>query len=515
MANIFDPAIPQSTPATPLLPSQYQDPLNLANQKQMIAQFLTMQALQPHLPQQIGAQAAKISPLAGLASMLGPILGAQAMASAGGEASAIRQKYATDTQQGLQGMLNLAGGSAYMPDLNPQGPPTEAGAIPAAVGSIPSTVSDAIHTGLTSMNPMMQSLATSMQQQEIQRRKDIANTFASGNNIDSQLAVLTPPNSPAVVRPGPASIPPVTSFVDVPGSAGTQKIAQVTETNPNSGAQTVTRGGTLVGENLPQVAAKTGILNQSELLNGAQASAVLGQKIQGQVSAAVRAMQEGALSGGGADLKQQAGKVLQALGLDVGPTSSTDQLKNSLTGLLTDYGKILGSRVTNLDLNNVKQYVGTIDTDPNALPSILAGLSAAGIKSIQDYSSMLDKRQGMPEVPGFNPDLLNREQLRNAPMGLAGPQNLQMLTLQALHEYGGDISKYVIPGTATKEYPQGETFAPGSTFDIRPNTITPQTPNAGGTAPPVPPVQIHSVADYARLAPGTLYLAPDGSTRRK
>lgn len=520
MANIFDPAIPQSNPATPLLPSQYQDPLNLANQRQMIAQFLTMQALQPHLPQQNGAMAARISPLAGIASMITPLLGAQAMQSAGAEASAIRQRYAADTQKGLGGMLSTAQGQPGILDTNPAGPPTAEGEGPWSVGTLPGTgVSpdplSAINTGMTSMNPMMQSLATSLQAQQIKKQEDLAGAYASGNNIDSQLRVLNPSVTPNALPPGPASIPPVTKFVDVPDSAGTQKVAQVIETNPNTGAQTVTRGGTVVGENLPQAAAKTGILSQSETLNAAQQSAILGQKIQGQIADAVRSLQESALSGGGADIKQQASKLLQAFGVSLPTTASTDELKNALSGLLTDYGKIFGSRVTNLDLSNVKQYVGTIDTDPTAMPKILAGLSAAGIKSMQDYGAMLEARQGQPTVEGFNPDLLTSQQLRNAPMGLSGPQNMQMLTLQALHNYGGDISKYVVPGSITRDHPAGETFSPNSTFNIRPIPITTQTPDAGQPTPEAPVPVVRTNADYGKLPSGSLYIAPDGSTKRK
>jgi hypothetical protein len=491
MANIYDPAVPQSNPATPLLPSQYQDPLNLANQKQMIAQFLTMQALQPHLPQQIGPQAAKISPIAGLASVLGPILGTKAMADAAGQASAIRQQYATDTQGLLNNMQRMSQGTPGILDTNPAGPPTEDGIEPAAVGTLPGTGTapnpqGAINLGLTSMNPMAQSLATALQSQEMARQKNIADAYASGKNVDQQLQVLGQPAPVAVAAPlppGPKPIPPTTNFIPVPGSDGTQQVAQTVEQDPNTGAMTVTRGGTVVGKNLPQEAASAGIAGQAETLNSAQQSALLGQKIQGQVASAVRALQEGALSGGGADIKQQVSKVLQAFGVDVPSTASTDQLKNSLTGLLTDYGKIFGSRVTNLDLNNVKQYVGTLDTDPKAMASILASLSAAGIKSIQDYGSMIDARKGMPSVPGFNPDLLTGAQLQNAPMGLPGPQNLQMLTLQALHDYGGDISKYVVPGT------KGETFAPNSTFNIAPQAITPTAPNAGQPSPTPAPLQ--------------------------
>lgn len=84
-----------------MLPIEYQSQIDALKKRQMMAQLLQKQGLNPAIAQSQGRMAARTSPLSFLSSALSSYIGTQADAKAGQGISGVKQKYATDTNTAI------------------------------------------------------------------------------------------------------------------------------------------------------------------------------------------------------------------------------------------------------------------------------------------------------------------------------------------------------------------------------------------------------------------------------
>ena len=173
------------------------------------------------------------------------------------------------------------------------------------------------------------------------------------------------------------------------------------------------------------------------------------------------ALQKGAAVGGGAELKQAVRKFGQAMGADIPETASTDELQALLTDALARKAKTFGANPTNVEDQYVRSLVGTITTDPTALPKLIAYTTAQAHKSLQDFGDFVKiKRENWATQPLSKtyPGLYDTADvgLQNGPSKLFGPQDFQMTVMKALQQAGGDPSRFADPS--------GKPFAKDANF---------------------------------------------------
>ena len=84
-----------------MLPPEYQSQIDALRKKQLLAQLLQKQGLNPQMAQSQGRMAARTSPLSFLSSALSAYVGAQGDAKADAGISGVKQRYATDTSTAI------------------------------------------------------------------------------------------------------------------------------------------------------------------------------------------------------------------------------------------------------------------------------------------------------------------------------------------------------------------------------------------------------------------------------
>lgn len=88
-----------------MLPIEYQSQIDALKKRQMMAQLLQKQGLNPAIAQSQGRMAARTSPLSFLSSALSSYIGTQADAKADQGISGVKQKYATDARGAVDTFL--------------------------------------------------------------------------------------------------------------------------------------------------------------------------------------------------------------------------------------------------------------------------------------------------------------------------------------------------------------------------------------------------------------------------
>lgn len=444
MAEIVSPI-----PTGPIIPQEYQDQIDEARRKLLIAQMLQTQSMNFKGPQQIGPVAAKTSPLAGLANIAQAGLGGMMGANATADASAAKTRFETDQAGDLSRIFALP------EDQQPQ-------------------------TAQTSKFPQNQAIGRAMQASMEKRREEGAKLASQAGDEPGAMGILNGAIPMKGYVPKTYPEPEIINRPDPNDPSGVRQVSYIKQYDKN-GRQTLSPASSMTQTvNLPGKEGELAATREQSDLSAHQGQAQNAMQILSTADRVVNALGQGAVTGGGGDLKQNARKFFQAVGIDIPETGPTDLARTQLGGIMLGQINKLGRNPTDYDEKLMQKLVGSIDTDPTALPQLLSFMTAQAHKSLQDFNDFLQIKRNSPASKTY-PGLYDTADVGvRTPSSLNGPLPYQMQVVQALKQAGGDITRFADP--------TGKPFSADSTFDIKPNPITPNSPSATGATPPVPKV---------------------------
>lgn len=443
MADVVTPI-----PTGPIIPQEYQDQIDQARRRQMIAQMLQQQAMQNKGPQQVGPVAAKISPLAALANVAQMGVGGYLDSSAMSDASTAKSQFEKDQLADLQRIQSTP----------------EPGQVAAAQ---------------ISKFPQNQAIGRALQGQMEKRREEaakIAGTAGDEQGAMNLLSGQTPVNQ-YQAKQYPA--PQIKYEVDTNDPSGQRKIPYIYNYDKN-GRPTISPGSSMTQTvNLPGKEGELAATREQSELGSMQNQAQTAQATLATAQRLTQALQDGGVTGGGGDLKQTARKFFQAFDINLPETGPTDVARTQLgAGMLANINK-LGRNPTDYDEKLMQRLIGSLDTDPNAMPQLIAFMTAQAHKSLQDFGDFVDIKRNGPAAKTY-PGLYDTADVGiRTPKELFGPMDLQMRTMQALKQAGGDITRF--------RDPSGKPFDANSKFDIKNAPLTPPSTPAAVTAPAAAP----------------------------
>jgi hypothetical protein len=451
VANIMTPGA-----AGGILPPEYQAQLEEQQRKQQIAQMLMAQGMKGPQIQQ-GRVASKISPLAGVANIAQAGLGGWMANESEGGASKVRQQYATDSRDDLQKMLDLTDPEAK------------------------------VNYGRRSMFPGTSSIAEKLYETEQKKRERRSTIFADYGDPNAALRVLdggptgpiAPPKDPEVsykITPDGKTLPLTTSFGlkgekrGVLGSAGT---------NVSVSTQIPTKEADMVLDHL-----------KGELKTRGEKAAA-SQRVIGATNYAVDALEQGAQAGGGENIKQYLRKGLQALGVNMPETATTEQLQQAMLQNVLAHAKEIRP-ASDTDIMILEKMSGNAGSDPVALTKALAFAQAMAIKDLQGYNDYANANKASKN-PNIQEMFGASTSGYEVPSQIQGPPAYQMEVVRMLKQQGFDITKL--------KDGSGNFFPANSKFDINPigdfpGVKTMASPNAG-----TPDAGIKSPTDKSALTP--------------
>lgn len=442
MADIVTPI-----PTGAMIPQEYQDQIDEARRKQVLANALMARSMNFQGPAQVGPQASKISPLGALAAALQGGFGGYLQGSAAGDESKAKSQFQADESADRAKMLSLP------EDQQPA-------------------------YGYQSKFPMNQHIAGELQKQLEARRQEAAKI--QGTSGDTEGAMNTLYGRPAT----PMVRKPVEYFTlpDANDPSGVRKIQMKREYDKYGRPTESAVGGSQVTVNLPNNEAIDAKKSEQTALDKAKADAVAAQGVLATNEQIVNTLQQGASTGGLAGYKQSLRKVMLGLGVpasELPESGPTDIAKQLFGKALAEHAKTFGSQPTEAEDKRIAELVGTIDTDPSAIPQILAMNGGKAIKQMQDFKTFLDIKRNGQAAKTF-PGLFDTADVGvKMPEGLNGPDVYQMQVLQALKQYGGDVTKLQQKNPLTGKM---EPIPADAKFDIQPTPIQPR----GNAAPGAP-----------------------------
>lgn len=114
------------------------------------------------------------------------------------------------------------------------------------------------------------------------------------------------------------------------------------------------------------------------------------------ISEARKAVARGSYQGSGAELKQNLAMGIQAMGFDVNPqkVGDTGYLQSLLGEGILNKAKTLGANPTDNDAKIIRGIVGSIGTDPNALPKLLDHQEKMLRRSISSHNELYQNAVG-------------------------------------------------------------------------------------------------------------------------
>lgn len=410
-----------------MLPPEYQSQIDALRKKQMLAQLLQKQGLNPQMAQSQGRMAARTSPLSFLSSALSAYVGSQADAKADAGISGVKQKYATDAQGAIDSFL--------------QAPETEQ-----------------MGLGAKSPFPQVQSLAKALAERR-QKALEAGATIAGKVDPNAGLGMLqsgqfpTQPVQPRAVKPSEEGTL----------SDGTR---YVRDYKPDGTPTTrLVRPPISITNQIPRAESRLGLDILESGLKPREEAATAAKNVVSSTNRAMDSLVRGAQAGGGQTLKQALRKTAQAFGITPPETAETDELRMALgSAILAEAAKL--KPISNTDIDFLKEIVGSINTDPNALTRALAFMQAEAIRGLQNFGKYVQEQGATLQDPQAKSRLAGVTVGNELPNQLFGPTAFQMAVMQQLQQGGGDISMFQKPaGKLAKG--EGAAFEPGATFDIR------------------------------------------------
>ena len=293
----------------------------------------------------------------------------------------------------------------------------------------------AIASMLAHKNPQLQAFGNEQQAREDERLKAVAelqgkfdapgaiNTYLGGDpnsarglkgpvpRISTWKDPATGKEHPYFLNPGEGGVDKATSF-GMPSSVSVSADARTQEAE-GKGLIEANIKGLAEGKEKAQVA-QASIANASRVIDG---------------------LEKGAKVGGGQSPLQAArewGKTF--FGLDIPETGITAETRAALGQAVLDNARKLAP-VTAEDVRRLEKMLGSIETDPAALPALMAWQTAKGLKAIQEY----EKQSGMLASDSkFGNQYAALGVGAGMPQVLRGPLAWKMQVLQELQREGGD-----------------------------------------------------------------------------
>lgn len=431
------------------LPPEFLAEIQRYQRQQQMAQALQMQGMQGgnRPTEMVSGHAIKQSPLAALLPALQMYIGGKKGAEAGAGLADVQQRAATASQ-------------------------TESGDLAKLFQSDPKA---AIVQALAAKFPQNRKLGEDWGKQYGDRVNQWGNAVkdtdpaAAGGAIASQ-TIPGQWNAPSVPSPEFKTDPAGNPYAVTTNRKGEQNVDYAPK-------------GVNVSTNLASKEGEILLTRESGDLDARQAKAQAAMQELANAQRLVQVMQDGAAVGGGAGVKQTIRKVFQAFNVDTPETGPTDSAKQLLGERVLDRAKSLGANPSNADREAIKEIVGNIDTDPTAISRLISYTTGNAIKTIQDFQSFLTTKQAGSKT-GL--DYSSAGIGVKLPEALFGPQQLQLNTIQALQQAGGDISQF--------KDPSGQPFQSGSQFNLSQPTIQ-QKPALPNSAP-------ISLDDYLKMQQG-------------
>ena len=390
-----------------MLPIEYQSQIDALKKRQMMAQLLQKQGLNPAIAQSQGRMAARTSPLSFLSSALSSYIGTQADAKADQGISGVKQKYATDAQGAVDTFLKT--------------PEEEQDAF-------------AAKTPFAPVREIAKTLAERKKQRVsdfITAVKDVDPAAAGGAALAGNVP-RTPYSVPGLKPSETGNLPDGTAYVR-------------DFNRKNEPTTRLVGKGVNVVNQIPKAENRLGLDVLEAGLKPREEAAVAAKNVISSTNRAVDALARGAQAGGGEGIKQGLRKAMQAFGVTPPNTEQTNELQMALgSAILTEAAKI--KPISNTDIETLRDIVGSINTDPNALVRALAFMQAESIRGLQNFGKYVEEQGSTLQDP------LARQRLAGVTIGselpgeLFGPQSFQMGVLQALKQGGGDLSKFRIGG---------------------------------------------------------------------
>lgn len=292
----------------------------------------------------------------------------------------------------------------------------------------------AIAKMIASMNPGLQAFGREQQTREDERLKTVAEMQAKISAPDAIATYLA--GDPNMARGSQFPEPTVSS---APGPDG-RSVPYLVNTMEGGRKQ-----GTSIGLPSNVSVAADAKLQQAEgedliranikgLAEGKEKAQVAQASIA-NASRVIDGLEKGAKVGGGQSPLQAArewGKTF--FGLDIPETGITAETRAALGQAVLDNARKLAP-VTAEDVRRLEKMLGSIETDPAALPALMAWQTAKGLKAIQEY----EKQSGMLASDSkFGNQYAALGVGAGMPQILRGPLAWKMQVLQELQREGGD-----------------------------------------------------------------------------
>ena len=327
----------------------------------------------------------------------------------------------------------------------------------------------AIAKFMASGNPMVRALAQAelkaMREAE-EKRREQQNSRANallpvlgGRGMVGEAAQIARTGEVPQQMNVPQPVPPKVNFIPDPNNPGKFLPHQIDTKLTGEQSGTLGQAGTNVSisNNLPgapgrvkEILTKANVeLLKKERIPQARAA----QVALGNIARIIEELQKGAETGSWQDQKQLLAKIGTLFGVDAPKLGTIDNVKKALFENVFQKAQALRP-VSNEELAILKEQVGSIDTDPQALAHILSWYNAQALRTLQELDESL-----APYAVDENAALW--EGLRGnikMPERLNGPLWFQLRTLQDLQRAGGNIA----------QFKQGSSAVPADAqFDIR------------------------------------------------
>ncbi len=405
------------------IPPEYQAQLERLKRQQAFAQALQAGSMRAQPTEVITGHAVRQGPLSHGLRALTALMANKSVGEADAGIGALNQEMATKRQAAIAAMLAQG-----------QKDPTQA-----------------IMAGQSSMDPRMQAIATAMQAQREKRLEGFSNAVKDSNPEAAAQAFQTG-ELPSAAYQQP-DMPAPTFGTDPAGNAyavtGNRKGEKEIKYAPKE---------TKVTNTVDARQSKTAYETIEPNLKIRQAEATSARDALRANGRAMDALNQYAQAGGGQDIKQLLRKGLQAFGVNSPETADTEQLGMALgENLLANARKL--APVTENDMAQLKNILGSISTDPTALQKALEFTNSIALKSMQDYQGYVNEAAAPlknPEEQGLFKAQLKGYELPNIP----GNQEQQFRQLAELQKQGGDITQF--------RDPTGQQFSPDARFSIAP-----------------------------------------------
>lgn len=399
------------------LPPEYAAKLAEILRRQQFAQQMQTQAFSPKPTEMVSGIAVKNGGLNPLLQALTGYLANNEVSQGAKQVAGVKQEFNQDQEKALREMQNL-------PSLEEQIRYGQtAGLKYPVVGALAKSLTEKKLKLLEAGSKVLQEVDPKAALGMLQNEKLPGSEY--------QLPTPKEPSFSSVVGPNGAQIPTVTNYNmrGVPtASFGPGPAASMQVTLPGKEAENVI------------TSREAEIKTRKEGFDAAKTAFLDSQR-------AVEALQGGAQAGGGEALSQWMRKAYQFLGGNPKNLTETTNLQQAIGGQILENARKLAP-VTEIDLKQLENILGSVDTDPSALEKGLAYVASKTFKYMHDFHSYLGEQT---DNAARTADPVTKSALqtmmagvgvgREAPDRLFGPTTFQLELARNLSKQGYDLQK--------------------------------------------------------------------------